>query len=80
MLYQKNRRKTKRKEKKLRKQLLKNLLRLLPGQDELQQKQQFAFSNKENKLLKAIHTVYEEQHEFLYGNTTTVPGCIVSLH
>ena len=64
---------------KLRKQLLKYLLRLLQGLDELQQKQQFNLSNKEQKLLSTLHTVYEQQHELTYGNTGKVPHRIVSL-
>ena len=71
-LYQKSRKKTKRKEKKLRRQLLKYLLRLLQGLDELQQKYQFNLSHKEQKLLATIHTVYEQQHELLYGNTDKI--------
>ena len=73
MLYQRSRKKTKRKEKKLRKQLLKYLIRLLQGLEELQQKQQVAFSNKEQKLPAAIHTVYEQQHELTYGHTDKIP-------
>ncbi len=80
MLYQRSRKKTKRKEKKLRKQLLKYLLRLLQGLDELQQKQPFNLSNKEQKLLATIHTVYEQQHELTYGNTGKVVHRIVSLN
>ena len=79
MQYQRSRRKTKRNEKKLRKQLLKYLLRLLQGFAELQQKYQFPFSHKQTKLLDAIHTVYEQQHQLLYGNTNSVPHRIVSL-
>ena len=77
--YQRSRRKTKRNEKKHRKQLLKYLLRLLQGFAELQQKYQSPISNKQTKLLAAIRTVYEQQHELLYGNTNSVPRRIVSL-
>ena len=79
-LYQKSRKKTKRKDKKLRKQLLKYLLRLLQGLDKMQQKYPFNLSRKEQKLLATIHTVYEQQHELLYGNTDKVPHRIVSLN
>ena len=79
-LYQKSRKKTKRKEKKLRKQLLKYLLRLLQGLDKMQKKYQFNLSRKEQKLLTTIHTVYEQQHELLYGNTDKVAHRIVSLN
>jgi transposase, IS5 family len=79
MLYQRHRKKTKRKEKKLRKQLLKYLLRLMQGLDDLQNKQRFAYSNKEKKILAAIKTVYEQQHELLYGNSEKVTHRIVSI-
>ena len=79
MLYQRSRKKTKRKEKKLRKQLLKYLLRLLQGLNELQQKYQFNLSNKESKLISAIATVYEQQHELSYGDSGKVSHRIVSL-
>ena len=79
MQYQRNRKKAKRKEKKMRKQLLKYLLRLLQGLEKLQQKHQFNLSNKEIKLLATIRTVYEQQHELLYGHTDRVPHRIVSL-
>jgi hypothetical protein len=65
--YQRNKKKTKRKEKKLCKQLLKYLLRLLQGLEDLQKSHQFNFTNKEQKLLRTIHTVYEQQHALLYG-------------
>jgi transposase, IS5 family len=79
MQYQRNRRKSKRKEKKLRKQLLKYLLRLLQGLQDVQNKQQFAYSNKEKKLLAAIKTVYEQQHQLLYGTNEKVIHRIVSI-
>ncbi|MBX9782787.1 MAG: transposase [Chitinophagaceae bacterium] len=66
MLYQRRRKKTKRNEKKLRRQLLKYLLRLVQGLDDLQNKQQFTYSNKEKKILAAIKTVYEQQHELYH--------------
>jgi transposase, IS5 family len=80
MGYQRSRKKSKRKEKRLRRQLLKYLLRLLQGVDRLQQQQQFKYSNKENKLLDTIKTVYEQQHELLYGSSEKITHRIVSLH
>jgi transposase, IS5 family len=79
MLYQRSRKKVKRKEKKLRRQLLKYLLRLLQGLDNLQHSHQFNYSNKERKILAAIKTVYEQQHELLYGNSEKITHRIVSL-
>lgn len=80
MLYQRSRKKTKRKEKKLRKQLLKYLLRLLQGLDSLQYKQGFNYTNKEKKLLETIKTVYEQQHELLYGSSEKISHRIVSIN
>ncbi len=80
MLYQRSRKKTKRKEKKLRKQLLKYLLRLLQGLDDLQHKHQYGYSHKEQKLFSTIKTVYEQQHELLYGSSEKISHRIVSLH
>jgi transposase, IS5 family len=79
MLYQRCRKKTKRKEKKLRKQLLRYLLRLMQGLDDLQNRHQFNCSNKEKKVLAAIQTVYEQQHELLYGNSEKITHRIVSI-
>lgn len=79
MLYQRSRKKTKRKERKLRKQLLKYLLRLMQGLDSLQHKQQFKYSNKETMMLNTIMTVYEQQHELLYGNSEKIAHRIVSI-
>jgi hypothetical protein len=79
MLYQRSRKKTKRKEKKLRKQLLKYLLRLLQGLDSLQHSHQFNYSNKEKALLNTITTVYQQQHELLYGSSEKVAHRIVSI-
>jgi hypothetical protein len=73
------RKKTNRKEKKLRKQLLKYLLRLLQNLEALQHQQRFKLSRKEEQLVKDIHTVYAQQHELTYGNTSSVPHRIVSL-
>ena len=78
--YQRNRRKSKRKEKKLRRQLLKYLLRLSQSLQKLQQQHQFRYSNKEQRLLQTIQTVYEQQHELLYGIRENVKHRIVSLH
>lgn len=80
MLYQRSRKKTKRKEKKLRKQLLKYLLRLIQGLDSLQHKQLFNYSNKEKRLLATIRTVYEQQHELLYGSGEKISHRIVSIN
>jgi transposase, IS5 family len=79
MRYQRSRKKAKRKEKKLRKQLLKYLLRLLQGLDSLQNKHQFTYSNKEKKLLATIRTVYEQQHELVYGSSEKIAHRIVSI-
>jgi transposase, IS5 family len=78
--YQRSRKKTKRKERKLRKQLLKYLLRLLQGLEDLQSCHQYSYSNKEQKLLRTIKTVYEQQHEWLYGSSEKITHRIVSLH
>jgi hypothetical protein len=78
--YQRCRKKTNRKEKKLRKQLLKYLLRLLQNLDELLHQQHIQLSRKEERLVKDIHTVYAQQHELTYGNSSHVPHRIVSLH
>lgn len=79
MGYQRNRRKSKRKDKKLRKHLLKYLQRLLDNLQQLQSEHGFGYSNKESKVLKSIQTVYEQQHEILYGNRENVKQRIVSL-
>jgi hypothetical protein len=80
MLYQRSRKKTKRKEKRLRKQLLKYLLRLMQGLEDLQNKHQYGYSNKEQKLLSTIKTVYEQQHEWFYGSSERISHRIVSLN
>ena len=79
MGYQRNRRKSKRKDKKLRKHLLKYLQRLLDNLKQLQDQHGFGYSSKENKLLRSIQTVYEQQFELLYGNRENVKQRIVSL-
>ena len=79
MLYQRSRKKTKRKEKKLRRQLLKYLLRLMQGLDSLQHKHSFNYSKKEKRMLDTIKTVYEQQHELLYGNSEKISHRIVSI-
>ena len=79
LVYQRNKKKTKRKEKKLCKQLLKYLLRLLQGLEDLQKSHQFNFTNKEQKLLRTIHTVYEQQHALLYGTNEKIAHRIVSV-
>ena len=63
--YQKTKKKTRRAEKKLRKKLLKFLLKLIQHLDGLQHKK---LSNKEDKKLNHIKTVYNQQHDKLYGN------------
>ncbi|MBA3675702.1 MAG: transposase [Chitinophagaceae bacterium] len=78
--YQRNRRKSKRKDKKLRKQLLKYLHRLLEGLQDLQTSHKLKLSNKEKKLISSIKTIYNQQHELLYGNRENVKHRIVSLH
>jgi transposase, IS5 family len=80
MLYQRSRKKTKRKERKLRKQLLNYLLRLLQGLYNLQHQQEFTYSNKEKKILDTVKTVYEQQHELLYGSSEKITHRIVSLN
>lgn len=79
MQYQRSRKKSKRKEKKLRRQLLKYLLRLIQGLDNLQRQQQFNYSSKEKAMLHTIKTVYEQQHEWLYGNNEKIAHRIVSI-
>jgi len=78
--YQRNRRKSKRKDKKLRRQLLKYLHRLIEGLQQFETRHQFAFSNKEKKLMKDIKTIYTQQHELLYGTPENVKQRIVSLN
>lgn len=51
----------------------------MQGLEDLQQQQGFRYSNKEGKLLASIQTVYEQQHQLLYGNSEKVTGRIVSL-
>ena len=80
LAYQKSRKKSRRKDKKLRKQLLKYLLRLGQGLETLQQKYQYKYSLKEQKLLSTVQTVYEQQHELVYGNRESVTHRIVSIH
>jgi transposase, IS5 family len=80
LAYQKSRKKSRRQDKKLRKQLLKYVLRLTECLDNLQQKYQYSYSRNEGRLLRTIETVYEQQHELLYGNREKVTGRIVSLH
>jgi IS5 family transposase len=77
--YQRSRKKSRRKDRKLRKQLLKYLCRLLQGIDHLEKQHAFRYSNKETRLLKNIQTVYQQQHELLYGSME-VKHRIVSLH
>jgi IS5 family transposase len=81
MNYQKLRKKSKRKEKKLRKFLLKLLLRLLNAYAELSEKHTIVLSNRKQKRLKDIVTVYEQQHQRAYGPADTViEDRIVSLY
>ncbi|HEY8733500.1 MAG TPA: transposase [Puia sp.] len=77
--YQRNRRKSKRKDKKLRRQLLNYLLRLLEGLQQLQSRHEFNPSSKERKLVSNIKTIYNQQHELLYGKRENVQHRIVSL-
>ena len=77
--YQRNGRKSRRKDKRLRKSLLKYLYRLLEGLQDLQASYAFVLSNKEQKLINTIKTVYSQQHELLYGNRENVKHRIVSL-
>jgi IS5 family transposase len=78
--YQKSRKKSKRKDKKLRKQLLKFMFRLVDCLKDLQKKHQYQYSRKEQKLLKTLQTVYDQQHELLYGDRENVKGRIVSVN
>ena len=77
--FQKNRKKSRRKEKKLRKQLLRYLMRLSQSLEKLQENYQYKYCSKERKLLNTLQTVYEQQHELVYGNTKSVSGRIVSI-
>ncbi len=79
LAYQKSRKKSKRQDKRLRKQLLKYMLRLSECLNHLQQKYQYRYSGKEQKLLNVIQTVYGQQHELLYGDREKVNRRIISL-
>lgn len=79
MSYQRNRRKSKGKNKKLCKQLLKYLHRLHINLEQLQSRHKFRYSNKENRLLKNIQTVYEQNFERLYEDRENIKQRIVSL-
>ena len=76
--YQKTKKKTRRAEKRLRKQLLKFLLKLIEHLNQLQQPSQ-RLSNKQTARMRHIITVYEQQHERLYGQVNQIKDCIVSL-
>jgi len=80
LTYQKSRKKSKRKDKRLRKQLLKFFFRLTGCLELLQKKYQYKYSRTEQKLLKTLQTIYEQQHELLYGNKENVKGRIVSVN
>ncbi len=78
--YQKSRKKSRRKDKRLRRRLLKYMFRLRECLQALAEKHQFSYSRKERKLLNTLQTVYEQQHELLYGNRDKVIGRIVSVN
>lgn len=78
--YQKKRKKSRRKDKRLRKQLLKFMFRLMECIKSLQNKYQYKYSGKEQKLLKTLQTIYDQQHELLYGDRDKVTGRIISVN
>jgi IS5 family transposase len=77
--YQKTKKKTRRQEKKLRKKLLKFLLKLKQQLDELQQNHTTKLTGKQQKKLKTITSIYQQQHLKLYGNVKKIEDRIVSL-
>jgi len=80
LAYQKSRKKSRRQDKRLRRQLLKFMLRLRQCLESLQQKYQYGYSNKERKILGVIQSVYDQQHELLYGDRQKVTHRIVSVY
>lgn len=80
LIYQKSRKKSRRQDKRLRKKLLKYMLRLNQCLDSLQRKYQYKYSHKQRGLLNIIQTVYEQQHELLYGDREKVTHRIVSIY
>ena len=77
--YQRTKKKTRRKEKRLRKQLLKYLNRLIVSLEQLQAQYKFTCSNKEQKKINTIRTIYSQQHQKAYGDGGAVKDRIVSL-
>ena len=80
LTYQKSRRKTKRGEKKLLKSLLKFLHRLLELHKQLVEEKQLSLSNKQRAQLLTVTTVYEQQHDKVYGKVEKIKDRIVSLN
>lgn len=78
--YQRTKKKTRRSEKKLRIKLVKFLLKLLQQLEQLQRKYNTTLSHKNQKQLRTITTVYQQQHGKLYGDTTVIKDRIVSLN
>jgi DNA-directed RNA polymerase subunit E'/Rpb7 len=79
LYYQRTKKKTRRAEKKLRIKLVKLLLKLIQQLEHLQSKYAATLSQKNQKQLRAIVTVYQQQHGKLYGDTTIIKDRIVSL-
>jgi DNA-directed RNA polymerase subunit E'/Rpb7 len=79
LYYQRTKKKTRRAEKKLRIKLVKFLLKLLQQLEHLQSKYATTLSHKNQKQLRTIVTVYQQQHGKLYGDTTIIKDRIVSL-
>jgi len=77
--YQRTKKKTRRAEKKLRIKLVKFLLKLLQQLEHLQTKYNTTLSHKEQKQLRTVITVYNQQHGKLYGDTAIIKDRIVSL-
>ena len=77
--YQKSKRKSRRWEKKLLKKLLKFLLRLLELHNKLVEDKNISLSNKQRAALLTITTVYEQQHQKVYGQVEQIKDRIVSL-
>jgi hypothetical protein len=77
--YQKSRKKTRRQEKKMRKKLLKFLLRLTETLEQLRTKHKIVLTSKQNKIVKTVLKVYEQQHQRAYGDNSSIQDRIVSL-
>jgi hypothetical protein len=77
--YQKGRKKPRKKEKKLRKALLKYLRRLLDQLAALRTKYPCLISNRKQKRIATIQTIYNQQHDYAYGLVERIEKAIVSI-